>query len=160
MDEARKRWVLFGIMLSIFLAAMESTVVATAMPTIVAELFGLERRAKMQGYISGLWGFASLIGPWVGGLLTDHVSLRWVFYVNLPFGAVAMAAIATALRGVPTPARRPAMDYPGVVLFAAGVSMLLLGIVEAGRAGSWSGADVIGLLVAAAVALVAFLAVE
>jgi len=245
MDESPKRWVLFGIMLSIFLAAMESTVVATAMPTVVAslggldvyswvfsgflltqtvtmplwgrfsdlygrrsvylvgltiflvgsalsgaaqdmvqlivfravqglgagslmtlgytiiaELFGLERRAKMQGYISGLWGFASLIGPWVGGLLTDHVSWRWVFYVNLPFGALAMAAIATALRGVATPARRPAMDYPGVALFAAGVSLLLLGIVEAGRAESWSGADVIGLLVAAAVALVAFLAVE
>ena len=52
------------------------------------------------------------------------------------------------------------MDYPGVALFATGVSLLLLGIVEAGRAGSWSGADVIGLLVAAAVALVAFLAVE
>src|SRR5207245_2647459 len=216
-DETRKRWVFFGIMLSIFLAAIESTVVATAMPTVVthlggiriyswvfsgflltqtvtmplwgrfsdlygrrpvylagltiflagsalsgaaqdmvqlivfrmvqglgagalmtlgytiiAELFGLERRAKMQGYISGLWGFASLIGPWVGGLLTDHVSWRWVFYVNLPFGALAMAAIATALRGVPT-ARRPAMDYPGVALFAVGVSLLLLGIVEAGR---------------------------
>src|SRR5882672_8472600 len=177
MDEARKRWVLFGIMLSIFLAALESTVVATAMPTVVAslggldvyswvflgflltqtvtmplwgrrsvyligltifllgsalsgaaqdmtqlilfralqglgagslmtlgytiiaELFGLERRAKMQGYISGLWGFASLIGPWVGGLLTDHGSWRWVFYVNVPFGAVAIAVIATALKG-------------------------------------------------------------
>src|SRR2546426_7569341 len=188
MDDARKRWVLFGIMLSIFLAAMESTVVATAMPTVVAslggldvyswvfsgflvtqtvtmplwgrfsdlygrrpiylaglatflvgsalsgaaqnmvqlilfrmvqglgagalmtlgytiigELFGLERRARMQGYISSVWGLASLIGPWVGGLLTDHVSWRWVFYINLPFGAIAIAVIATALTGLPRP---------------------------------------------------------
>ncbi|PYM95719.1 MAG: MFS transporter [Candidatus Rokuibacteriota bacterium] len=245
MDETRKRWVLFGIMVSIFLAAMESTVVATAMPTVVtslgglhvyswvfsgflltqtvsmplwgrfsdlygrrsvylvgltiflagsalsgaaqdmvqlivfrgvqgfgagslmtlgytiiAELFGLERRAKMQGYISGLWGFASLIGPWVGGMLTDHVSWRWVFYVNLPFGAIAMVVIATALKSVPPPARRPAMDYPGVALFAGGVSVLLLGIVEAGRAGSWAGADVIGLLASGAISIVAFVLVE
>ena len=52
--------------------------------TIIGELFGLERRARMQGYISSVWGVASLIGPWVGGMLTDYVSWRWVFYINLP----------------------------------------------------------------------------
>src|SRR5438034_10272951 len=52
--------------------------------TIIGELFGLERRAKLQGWISGVWGVASLVGPWLGGVLSDHVSWRWVFYVNLP----------------------------------------------------------------------------
>jgi EmrB/QacA subfamily drug resistance transporter len=244
-EEARKRWVFLGIMLSIFLAAIESTVVATAMPTVVAslggiriyswvfsgflltqtvtmplwgrfsdlygrrpvylaglatflvgsalsgaaqdmvqlilfrmvqglgagalmtlgytiigELFGLERRARMQGYISSVWGVASLMGPWAGGLLTDHVSWRWVFYINLPFGAVAMALIATALTTVSRPARRPIVDGAGVVLFAAGVSALLLGIVEAGRVGSWSRIEVVALLVLGAIVLVAFVAVE
>jgi EmrB/QacA subfamily drug resistance transporter len=244
-DEARKRWVFVGIMLSIFLAAIESTVVATAMPTVVAslggiriyswvfsgflltqtvtmplwgrfsdlygrrrvylaglatflvgsalsgaaqemvqlilfrmvqglgagalmtlgytiigELFGLERRARMQGYISSVWGLASLMGPWAGGLLADHVSWRWVFYINLPVGAVAMAIIAGALRPVAQPARRPIVDVTGVALFAAGVSALLLGIVEAGRVGSWSQIEVVLLLLAGAIVLVAFVAVE
>ncbi|HKQ64849.1 MAG TPA: MDR family MFS transporter [Methylomirabilota bacterium] len=244
-DEARKRWVFVGIMLSIFLAAIESTVVATAMPTVVAslggiriyswvfsgflltqtvtmplwgrfsdlygrrpiylaglatflvgsalsgasqnmvqlilfrmvqglgagalmtlgytiigELYGLERRARMQGYISSVWGLASLMGPWAGGVLTDHVSWRWVFYINLPFGVVAMALIATALTVAAKPARRPVMDGVGVGLFAAGVSALLLGIVEAGRVGSWSRVDVVGLLVLGALVLVAFVVVE
>lgn len=244
-EEARKRWVFLGIMLSIFLAAIESTVVATAMPTVVAslggiriyswvfsgflltqtvtmplwgrfsdlygrrpvylaglatflvgsalsgaaqdmvqlilfrmvqglgagalmtlgytiigELFGLERRARMQGYISSVWGVASLMGPWAGGLLTDHVSWRWVFYINLPFGAVAMALIATALTTVSRPARRPIVDGTGVALFAAGVSALLLGIVEAGRVGSWSRIEVVALLVLGVIVLVAFVAVE
>src|SRR5256712_4224794 len=244
-EEGRKRWVLVGIMLSIFLAAIESTVVATAMPTVVAslggiriyswvfsgflltqtvtmplwgrfsdlygrrsiylaglatfltgsalsgaaqdmaqlvvfrmvqgagagalmtlgytiiaELFGLERRARMQGYISSLWGLASLIGPWVGGVLTDHVSWRWVFYINLPFGAIAMAVIATALTVVERPVRRPIVDWAGVALFAAGVSAVLLGIVEAGRAGSWSRIAVVALLALGAALLVAFVAVE
>jgi EmrB/QacA subfamily drug resistance transporter len=245
MDEARKRWVFAGIMLSIFLAAIESTVVATAMPTVVAslggiriyswvfsgflltqtvtmplwgrfsdlygrravyltglatflvgsalsgaaadmgqlivfrmiqgfgagalmtlgytiigELFGLERRARMQGYISSVWGFASLLGPWVGGLLTDHVSWRWVFYINVPIGAIAMAVIAVALRGMPRPDRRPVVDWAGVALFAAGVSSILLGIVEAGRAGAWSRIDVVALLALGGLVLVAFVAVE
>jgi EmrB/QacA subfamily drug resistance transporter len=244
-DEARKRWVFVGIMLSIFLAAIESTVVATAMPTVVAslggikiyswvfsgflltqtvtmplwgrfsdlygrrpiylaglatflagsalsgasqnmvqlilfrmvqglgagalmtlgytiigELYGLERRARMQGYISSVWGLASLMGPWAGGVLTDHVSWRWVFYINLPFGAVAMALIATALTVAAKPARRPVMDVTGVALFAAGVSALMLGIVEAGRVGSWSRLDVVGLLVLGVLVLVAFVVVE
>src|SRR5256886_8751150 len=101
--------------------------------TLIGELFGLERRAKLQGWISGVWGVASLVGPWLGGVLSDHVSWRWVFYINLPFGAVAMALIASGLVEEARPARRPVMDYAGVALFAAGVSALLLRFVEAGR---------------------------
>jgi EmrB/QacA subfamily drug resistance transporter len=244
MDEVRKRRALYGVMLSIFLAAMESTVVATAMPTvvrslggldiyswvfsgfllsstvmmplwgrlsdllgrrpmyltglvvflagsalsgtaqdmtqlivfrllqgigagslmtigmtIVGELFGLERRARMQGYISGVWGVASLLGPMIGGLLTDHVSWRWVFYINLPFGAVAMVLIATSL-GHERPARRPIIDYAGVALFATGISALLIGVMEAGREAAWDRPAVLGALALSAVTLAAFVPVE
>jgi hypothetical protein len=110
--------------------------------TIIGELFALERRAKMQGYISGVWGVASLCGPLVGGLLTDHVSWRWVFYINLPFGAVAMGLIAAGLTDRPRDGRRPAIDYAGLGLFTAGVSALLVGVLEAGRVTSWTGLDV------------------
>jgi len=245
MEERQKRRVLFGVMLSVFLAAMESTVVATAMPTVVGalggihiyswvfsgflltstvtmplwgrlsdlfgrrptvltglavflvgsalsglaqsmaelivfrmiqglgagslmtigmtiigELFGLERRAKMQGYISGVWGVAALVGPLLGGFLTDHVSWRSVFYINVPFGAIAMALIATALQEAERPRRRPVIDYAGLVLFAAGVSALLFGVLEAGRTAVWTRADVVLPLVTAATALAAFVMVE
>ena len=245
MDETQKRWVFVGIVLSIFLAAIESTVVATAMPTVVArlggiriyswvfsgflltqtvamplwgrfsdlygrrpiyltglmtfligsalsgaaqnmgqlivfrmiqglgagalmtlgytiigELFGLERRARMQGYISSVWGVASLIGPWVGGMLTDYVSWRWVFYINLPIGAIAMAVLATTLRGIPRPVRQPVVDWAGIALFAAGVSAILLAIVEAGRVGAWLTIDVVALLGLGGLVLVGFVVVE
>ncbi|HEY7519019.1 MAG TPA: MDR family MFS transporter [Methylomirabilota bacterium] len=243
MDNRRKRRALYGVMLSVFLAAMESTVVATAMPTvvqslggvhiyswvfsgfllsstvtmplwgrlsdllgrrpiyltglaiflagsalagaaqtmqqliafrmlqglgagslmtlgmtIVGELFGLEQRARKQGYVSGVWGVASLLGPLLGGLLTDHVSWRWVFYVNLPFGAVAMLLLYGAL---PEGQRRPhRLDYTGVALFSVGVSALLFGIMEAGRVGHWTGLDVLLPLVVAVATLTAFATVE
>jgi EmrB/QacA subfamily drug resistance transporter len=244
-DERRRRLIVLGVMLSIFLGAMESTVVSTAMPrvvsslgglemyswvfsgflltstvtmplwgrlsdlrgrrrvfltglaiflvgtalsglsqtmtqlivfrmlqglgagslmtigmTIIGELFQLERRAKMQGYISGVWGLASLAGPLIGGLLTDHVSWRWVFYINLPFGVVAMSLIATALGDRPRDGRRPAIDYTGLALFTAGVSALLVGVLEAGRVAGWTGAGVLGPLGLAGACLVAFLVVE
>src|SRR5207253_11418439 len=78
--------------------------------TLIGALFGLERRAKLQGWISGVWGVASLIGPWLGGVLSDHVSWRWVFYINLPFGAVAMALIASGLGEEARPAPRTVVD--------------------------------------------------
>jgi EmrB/QacA subfamily drug resistance transporter len=245
MDDRRRRLVVMGVILSIFLAAMESTVVATAMPrvvtslgglelyswvfsgflltstvtmpvwgrlsdmvgarrtflvgltifllgsglsglaqsmsqligfrmlqglgagslmtigmTIIGALFRLERRAKMQAYISGVWGVASLCGPLIGGLLADHVSWRWVFYVNVPFGALAMTLIAAGLRDQPRNGRPPVIDYAGLALFSIGVSALLIGVLEAGRVARWTGADVLGPLGLAAAAGVAFVAVE
>ena len=128
--------------------------------TIIGDLFKLERRAKMQGMISGVWGIASLVGPLVGGLLTDYVSWRWVFYLNLPFGVVAMLLIAGGLPAGRTQERTPVIDYAGIALFAVGVTALLLGLVEAGRVGAWSGLDVVGPLVVAGITLVAFVSVE
>src|SRR5438094_839198 len=127
--------------------------------TMIGELFGLEQRARMQGYVSGMWGVASLLGPLLGGLLTDLGSWRWVFYVNLPFGAVAIALLAGALPDATV--RRPhAFDWTGVALFTSGISALLVGILEAGRIGVWTGADVLVPLALAAVALAAFVPVE
>jgi predicted MFS family arabinose efflux permease len=83
-----------------------------------------------------------------------------VFYINLPFGAIAMVLIGGALaRGRPTQ-RTPVIDYAGIALFATGVSALLLGAVQAGRIGAWGRLDVLGALAVAVVALGAFIAVE
>jgi EmrB/QacA subfamily drug resistance transporter len=127
--------------------------------TIVADLFGLERRAKMQGYISGMWGLASLVGPLVGGFITDYVSWRWVFYINVPFGVVAMALIAIGLRGEAPRARRPVIDYAGLTLFASGISLLLYGVSIGGMHNFAAPSAVIPVALAV-VALVAFVAVE
>ncbi|HEX9749597.1 MAG TPA: MFS transporter, partial [Methylomirabilota bacterium] len=89
--------------------------------TIVGDLYGVERRAKMQGYFSSVWGVASLVGPLVGGLLTDRVSWRWVFYINLPFGLLAAAAIAIGLRDESRDRPRASFDLLGMGVFAAAI---------------------------------------
>jgi EmrB/QacA subfamily drug resistance transporter len=127
--------------------------------TIVGDLFGLAERARMQGYLSGVWGVASLIGPLLGGLFSDHLSWRWIFYINVPFGALAMVMIGTALTAA-RGARKPVIDYRGLTLFSAGVSALLLALMEAGRRPTWTEVEILGLLGIAAACLVAFVAVE
>src|SRR5262249_27770282 len=92
--------------------------------------------------------------------IAGHVSWRWVFYISVPFGLVAMALIATGLAGEARPAQRPVIDYAGVALFAGGVSGLLLGVVAAGQTGTWQHLDVVAPLVVAILALAGFVAVE
>ncbi len=104
--------------------------------TIIADLYGLERRAKMQGYFSGTWGVASIVGPLIGGFVTDHLSWRWVFYVNVPFGLLAGVVLGWALAGLPPPRQRKAVDLRGAALLTAGMVALLVALVEGGRAGS------------------------
>jgi len=95
--------------------------------TIIGELYALEERARAQALFSGVWGVASIAGPLVGGYVTDALSWRWVFYLNLPFGALAATVIALAY---PPPARRPRarIDWLGAALLFGGVTCLLMAV--------------------------------
>lgn len=100
--------------------------------TIVADLLPLEKRAKTIALFSGMWGLASLFGPQAGGYLTEYLSWRWVFYINLPFGliAAAMAWAAYTERHERHPEIK--LDYAGTATIAAALTLLLLA-VEKGR---------------------------
>jgi len=121
--------------------------------TIVGELYTLAERARTQAIFSGVWGVASVAGPLVGGYITDVLSWRWVFYLNLPFGLLAVTVIMLAY---PRTHRAHAVrvDWLGAGLLFAGISALLIALgADAGGAG-W------GFAAASAALLVWFVAVE
>lgn len=126
--------------------------------TIIGDLYPGAERAKLQGVFGGIWGIASVLGPKLGGWLTHHLSWRWVFYVNLPIGAVAFLIILAGLkesRGE----KRP-IDYLGAFTVTAGISCLLLGLVQGGQEFPWDSWQIISLFAAAAVLLAAFIVIE
>jgi EmrB/QacA subfamily drug resistance transporter len=99
--------------------------------TIIGDIYTLEERARMQGLFSGVWGLSSVIGPLIGGFITDQLSWRWVFFINVPFGIAAAAIMGIALQEA-KPSTRPSIDYLGAATLTAAVTLLMLALVEGG----------------------------
>ncbi len=124
--------------------------------TVVGDIFSIQERAKIQGLLSGVWGVSAILGPALGGLIVDKLDWRWVFYVNIPFGIISMLLFALYLRER-VAGRRQSIDYYGSALMAAGVTILLLGLLELGKEGSGLPVSPWGLLAASAGLIALFL---
>src|SRR5262245_7905412 len=105
---------------------------------LIGEMFSLEQRAKMQGYFSGVWGVSSVVGPLLGGFLVDQLSWRWVFYINVIPGLLAVSFVAFAWRDQLQGREKPSVDYAGAGLLTVAVVTLLLGLMdESGTSLKW-----------------------
>ncbi len=122
---------------------------------VVADVVAPRQRGRYQGYIQLVFTLAGVLGPLLGGLLVDIGSWRWVFYMNLPVGAIALVIIATRLELPPARTER-SIDYPGAALFVVGVVCLLLVTQFGGRSYAWTSAPIVGLAVGAVVLLLVF----
>ncbi|MFF9115932.1 DHA2 family efflux MFS transporter permease subunit [Streptomyces massasporeus] len=126
---------------------------------IVGDLVPPRERGRYQGLFGAVFGATSVLGPLLGGLLTQHLSWRWVFYVNLPVGVVALAVIATVLH-IPRTAQRHVIDYLGTFLIAAVATCLVLVASLGGTTWAWGSWQIVGLAVLGVLLAVAFVAVE
>jgi EmrB/QacA subfamily drug resistance transporter len=126
---------------------------------IVADIISPRERGRYQGYIQMVFVLASVAGPLLGGLLVDHLSWRWVFYVNLPIGAVALAVISSALH-LPVQRAQARIDYLGAALLGGAITCVLLATTWGGQQYAWNSAEIVGLAAAAVVLLWAFVAQE
>jgi EmrB/QacA subfamily drug resistance transporter len=99
--------------------------------TIIGDIYTLQERTRMQALFSGVWGFASIVGPIIGGFLTDQLSWRWVFFINIPFGLLSSLIIGASLKE-PKLRQRPIIDYAGAITLMSSVTLLMLALVESG----------------------------
>ncbi len=128
--------------------------------TIIADLFPVEQRLRIQGLFSGVWGLAAIVGPLIGGALADHGAWRWIFFVNIPAGLVATLILMLAFRESHTAPRTGSIDYAGIGLLSGASIVLLLLMFWGGHEFAWLSAPSFALAALCAVLLLWFVHVE
>ena len=99
--------------------------------TVVGDLYSVQERARIQGYLASVWGISSVFGPLAGGLIIGHLSWSWIFWINVPIGLIAAASFAAFLHEDRAGETR-VVDVPGAALFTVAIAALMLALTQAG----------------------------
>ncbi len=127
--------------------------------TIIGDLYSVEERAKVQGYLASVWGIASVVGPTLGGVFSEYVSWRWIFFINIP---LCLLAAGMLFRNFTERVERshPKIDYRGAATLTIGCAALILGVLEGGQSWSWLSLPGLGVPAAGLLLILAFVLIE
>ena len=126
---------------------------------VIGDLFDAAERGKYQGLVGAVFGLSSLIGPAIGGVITDSIGWHWIFFVNIPIGLVVFAVIWRTLPTVRPAAAKPRIDYLGATVLVAALVPILIGLSNK-QSGAWADATVGGLIAAGLAITAAFVWIE
>lgn len=127
---------------------------------VVGEIFSPRERAKYMGILASVFGVSSVLGPILGGIITDTIGWRWVFFVNVPVGIVAVSLLLYSLPNFKLPDVKKVIDYLGIVTFTLTLSGLFLGLTLARDLNTYPFVEIIGLFVFSAILFVIFIWAE
>ena len=126
---------------------------------VVADLYTPSERGKYLGLFGAVFGARFLIGPAIGGLITDTVGWHWIFFVNVPIGLISLVIISRLLPAIKRPDAARNIDYLGAAVFAAAISLILIGLTNKGT-GEWTDPSVGGLILAGLLITAVFIWIE
>lgn len=114
--------------------------------TIAGDIYSVKERAKIQGYLSSVWGVSAILGPALGGALTEFINWRWIFLINLPVGALSILFLLAFFKEKIVPVK-PVIDYKGAILIMFTLAFLLIFLLEGGQSWPWTSWPSVGLLI-------------
>src|SRR4029453_8251940 len=120
---------------------------------VIGDIIPPRAAGRSQGFLGAVFGVSTVIGPLLGGFFVDHLTWRWIFYVNLPIGGLALVVIGAVFPSRP-PQGRHQIDYLGAALLASGLSAIVLFTSLGGTTWPWDSVQIVGLMVAGALPLV------
>ncbi|WP_042168614.1 MDR family MFS transporter [Paenibacillus gorillae] len=126
---------------------------------VIFDIFPIEKRGKMNGLFGAVFGLSSVFGPLAGAYFTDYWHWRWVFYINIPFGILAILFIVLFYKEAGE-TKKQVIDWGGVLLLAATILSLMFALELGGKTYAWNSVQIIGLFIAFVVLLIIFLIVE
>jgi MFS family permease len=127
---------------------------------VVGEIFSPRERAKYMGILGSVFGLADVLGPILGGVITDNFGWRGVFFVNVPVGITAVTLILYSLPNFKLPDVKKVIDYEGIITFILTLSSLVLGVALAGDLNTYSLVEVVGIFVFSGIMLILFVLIE
>ena len=151
-----------GFWFLVFARAVQGLGMGTLMPlsqTIIGDIIPPRQRGKYQGIMGAVFGVTSVVGPLIGGTITDNFGWRWLFYLTLPLGVVAFGFILRYLH-LPVSGQHGKVDYLGIVTLTPGLVIALLATTWGGNTYDWGSATIIGMYAVAALFLAAFVVIE
>jgi EmrB/QacA subfamily drug resistance transporter len=128
--------------------------------TVLVDVCPPAQRVRMQGVATAIFGIGSVVGPTLGGFITDTLGWRWVFFINVPLGAVSLLAVMTSVPRVRSSASWRDIDFLGVVTLVAGIVPLMVGVTLPGQGRAWNSPGVVALLAVGVLMLAIFVVVE
>jgi EmrB/QacA subfamily drug resistance transporter len=127
---------------------------------VVGDLFTPRERGKWQGVTGAVWGLSAILGPTLGGSITQYSTWRWVFYVNLPVGIAAMLVLIFLMPTLRGKSQKVSIDYTGAALLVLGTVPLLIGFTWAGTQYAWNSPQIIGIFAGSVIVLAGFVIYE
>jgi EmrB/QacA subfamily drug resistance transporter len=152
-------WNMFALIAFRGLQGIGAGAIQPVVTTVAGDLYTVKERARIQGWLSSVWGIAGVVGPAFGGFFAQYLTWRWIFYINVPLGALAVIMIWKFLQES-VERKQHKIDYGGSMLLAFGLGALIFGVLEGGVRWAWLSQTSVIIFAASAALLLAFIMQE
>lgn len=129
-------WDMLSLIVFRAVQALGAGSIMASVNTVAGDIYSIEERAKIQGWLSSVWGVSAILGPAIGGALAEYVSWRWIFFINIPFGVASIILLMKFLHEEKN-AQRPKIDWKGAVSMLLTGTVMMLWLMKGGQSWPW-----------------------